>query len=91
LEVLTANVVEAAAPEGVTVAGEKLHAAPDGNPEQANETAVLNPFAGVTEIAVVALCPAVTVCDASVAAREKSGRSMSIRWRRLSAPRRVER
>jgi hypothetical protein len=30
--VLTVSVVEAAAPNGVTVAGEKLHDAPEGSP-----------------------------------------------------------
>jgi hypothetical protein len=32
--VLTVSVVDAASPEGVTVAGEKLQVAPDGRPEQ---------------------------------------------------------
>lgn len=73
VEVVSVSVVEAAAPDGVTVVGEKLHADPEGNPEQANETAELKPFAGVTETAVVPLCPAVTVIDAGEAATEKSG------------------
>lgn len=48
VEVATVSVVDAAAvPAGVTVAGEKLHDAPDGRPEQANDTAesILDPFA----------------------------------------------
>jgi hypothetical protein len=73
LVVVTVTVVEAAAPEGVTVAGEKLHEDPVGKPEQAKETAELNPFSGVIETVAVALCPPVTVCDAGVAAAEKSG------------------
>jgi hypothetical protein len=54
-EVAIVSVVEADAPEGVTVAGEKLHDAPVGSPEQVKETPELNPFAAVTEIAVVPL------------------------------------
>jgi hypothetical protein len=34
----TVKVVETTAPVGVTVAGEKLHDAPAGKPEQPNET-----------------------------------------------------
>ena len=64
-------VVEAAVPDGVTVAGEKLHEAPEGNPEQANETAELKPPTGATETVVVALLPADTVCDAGDAATPK--------------------
>jgi hypothetical protein len=73
LVVDTVNVVEAAAPGGVTVAGEKLHEAPVGRPEQAKVTAELKPYSGVTEIVAVPLCPAVTVNDAGEAATEKSG------------------
>jgi hypothetical protein len=40
--------VLAAAPEGVTVAGEKEHVDPEGNPEQAKLTEELKPFSGVT-------------------------------------------
>jgi len=72
-DVVTLSVVEAAPPEGVTVAGEKAHDAPEGSPEQLNETAELKPFSGVTETPVVPLCPAVKVSDAGVAATEKSG------------------
>jgi hypothetical protein len=71
--VVTVSVVEAAEPDGVTVAGEKLHDAPEGNPEQLNETAELNPFRGATEILVVPFCPAVTLSDAGEATTEKSG------------------
>ena len=72
-EVVTVSVVEVAAPDGVTVAGEKLHDAPLGNPEQLNETGELKPFWGVTETAVVPLCPPVTVSDVGEATMEKSG------------------
>jgi len=70
------NAVETGAPEGVTVAGEKLQVTPEGKPEQENETAVWNPFAGVTETELVPLWPAVTVKDAGEAASEKSGTLM---------------
>ena len=71
-------VVEAAVADGVTVAGEKLHDVPEGNPEQLNETVELNPFSGATEIVAFPLCPAVTVRDVGEAIREKSiaGRSI---------------
>lgn len=74
-EVFTVSVVEAAAPEGATVAGEKLHDAPAGNPElQISNTDELKLFTGVIDIVVVALCPAITVNDAGEAATVKSGR-----------------
>jgi hypothetical protein len=47
-------VVEAAAPEGVTVAGLKAHPTPEGRPEQAKVTVELKPFEGVTEMVAVA-------------------------------------
>jgi hypothetical protein len=72
--VVTVTVVVAAAGlAGVTVAGEKLHVSPAGNPEQANETAEVNPPCGVTETVAVPLLPAVTLSVAGVAATEKSG------------------
>jgi hypothetical protein len=71
-DVANVRVVEAVEPDGVTVAGEKPHDAPEGSPEQANETAELKPFAGVTEIDAVPLCPGVTVNDAGEAVTEKS-------------------
>jgi hypothetical protein len=61
--VIVSCVVEAAPPDGVTGVGEKLHVAPEGNPEQVNVTAELNPFCGVTVTMSVTLCPAVTVSD----------------------------
>jgi hypothetical protein len=67
------SVVAAALPVGVTVAGANVHVAPAGNPVQLNVTAALNPFAGVTEMLAVALCPAVTVSAAGEAATAKSG------------------
>jgi hypothetical protein len=72
VDVATVSVVDVVL-GGVTVAGEKLHDAPEGNPEQANETAELKPFAGVTETVVVALDPGVAVRDDGEAARVKSG------------------
>jgi len=67
------SVVETAAPEGVTVFGEKAQDAPEGSPEQLNEIVELKPFAGVTETVNVPLWPPVTVIVAGVAAMEKSG------------------
>jgi hypothetical protein len=72
-DAVTVSVVEVASPEGVTIAGENAHDAPEGSPEQLNDTAELKPFSGVTETPVVPLCPAVKVSDAEVAATEKSG------------------
>jgi hypothetical protein len=57
------TVVETGPPEGMTVAGEKVHDAPVGNPEQLNDTAALNPLRGVTEMDTEALCPGATVRD----------------------------
>ena len=71
-EVVTVSVGEVL-PGGVAVCGEKLHVAPDGNPEQLNETAELNPFAGVIEMMAVTLCPAATVNEPGEALTEKSG------------------
>jgi hypothetical protein len=45
--------VVAAAPEGVTVAGAKVHVAPAGSPEHAKLTGESNPFCGVTESVTV--------------------------------------
>jgi hypothetical protein len=67
------TVVEIGEPDGVTVAGEKVHAVPEGSPEQTNETATSNPFSGVTDIETDPLCPAITVRAEGEAAREKSG------------------
>lgn len=77
--VVTVSVVEAAPPEGITVAGEKLHDTPEGNPEQLNETAEANPFVGVTRTVVVPLCPAVTESDAVKRSTEKLGVAACVR------------
>jgi len=72
--VVTVRVVVAAAgPDGVSVAGEKLHAAPAGTPEHANETAEANELCGEIEIVAVPLPPAVTVIVTGAAVTEKSG------------------
>jgi hypothetical protein len=47
--------------------------APAGNPLQANETAALKPFAGVTVIAAVTVCPRLVVKDAGDIVIVKSG------------------
>jgi hypothetical protein len=59
-EVLTVRVVEAVAPEGVTVGGAKLHDTPEGKPVQLNETAEENEFCGVTRTDAAPLWPVVT-------------------------------
>ena len=66
------SVVVVAPPDGVTVEGEKLHVAPVGRPEHANDTADENPFCGVMVRVVVPLDPAVTVNDAGEAVMPKS-------------------
>ena len=72
--VVTVSVVFAAVvPDGVTVAGEKLHAAPAGKPLHANVIAELKPFCGVTDTATVPLCPAVTVTAAGETPTVKDG------------------
>ena len=67
------SVVETVVPDGVTVAGEKLHDVPASNPEQLNETLEVNPFSGVIAILAFPFCPAITVRDAGDAVTEKSG------------------
>ena len=66
-------VVDAEVPEGVTVAGEKLHDAPVGSPEQVNVTAEVKPFCGVTDTVAVPFCPAVMVSEEGEAATVKLG------------------
>lgn len=74
---VTVSVVDVV-PGGVTVDGEKPHDAPDGSPEQLNDTGDAKLFTGVTETEVVPLCPAVTESDDGEAATVKfiAGRSM---------------
>lgn len=69
---VTVSVVDVV-PGGVTVAGEKLHVATEGKPEQLKETAEVNPPVGVMTMLVVTLCPAFTAADAGEAATEKPG------------------
>jgi hypothetical protein len=73
VKVLMVSVVEAAAPLGVTVVGEKLHDAPAGRSEQESPTASLNPFEGVTVTVVVPDWPAVTLSVPGEALSAKSG------------------
>ena len=76
---VTVSVVEAAPSEGITLAGEKLHDTPAGNPEQLNETAEANPFCGVTKTVVVPLCPLVMETDAGKRSTEKLGAAACVR------------
>jgi hypothetical protein len=71
-DVVTVIIVEIFAPTGVIVAGEKLHDAPEGSPEQLKATAELNPSRGVTAIVIEPLFPGAKVSDAGEAAIEKS-------------------
>lgn len=71
--VFTVSVVEAEAPDGVTVAGEKLHDPPEGNPEHAKVTSELNPPVGAIVTSIEPLLPAATVIDAGATARVKFG------------------
>jgi hypothetical protein len=72
-EAVTVSVVVAAVPKGVTELGEKLHDAPEGNPEQLNETADEYPFSGVTKTAAVLLCPCGTIKEAGKRLTRKLG------------------
>jgi hypothetical protein len=71
--VVMVSVDVATEPEGVTVAGEKVHDAHEGNPEQVREVSAANPFCGVTSTVVVPLVPAATASDAGETATEKLG------------------
>lgn len=71
--VATVKVVEIDAPPGVTVEGEKLHDAPAGSPEHANDTAWLNPLSGAMLTWVVAVPPPVTVKEVGDSVSVKSG------------------
>lgn len=61
-------------PAGVgTVSKEKLHAAPVGSPEQANETLESNPYSSCNVTVVVPLCPPWTEMDVGFTEMLKSG------------------
>lgn len=72
-EVVIVRTEEAGEPDAITVAGEKLHDAPGGNPEQDREALSENPFCGVTETVVVPLFPATSVSDAGERDTRKLG------------------
>ena len=74
-DVSTVREVDTADDDGVTVGGEKLQESPAGNAEHWKETAELNPFAGVTVMATLPLCPPGTVNESGEAAIEKSAGS----------------
>jgi hypothetical protein len=73
VEVVIVIVVTAVGLEGVRVAGEKLHVAPTGNPEQLNVIGEAKEFSGVTMTVVVPLCPGVMSSDAEERAMVKVG------------------
>jgi hypothetical protein len=74
VEAATVSVVVATSPAGVTELGENWQDAPEGNPEQLNETAAEYPFTGVTTTAAVLLCPCVTMNDVGKRLTRKVGR-----------------
>ena len=51
-------------PSGVRLGGAKVQVAPAGNPEQANETAWLNPPSGITATDALPDCPTLMETDA---------------------------
>lgn len=75
---VTMSFVATSPPDGVTVAGEKLHVASVGSPEHLNETVPLNPFTGVTGSEIEANCPAGSVSSGKVAGTEKSGMKVKL-------------
>jgi hypothetical protein len=59
------------------VGGLKLHDAPAGRPEQANETADEKPFSGDTDTLAVPLCPCSMLKeDGTIGSRAKFGTAM---------------
>ena len=66
------RVVLAAAPLGVTLAGENVQMDAAGRPLQANVTVETTPFIGTTEMVNVALWPALIVADKGEATSPKS-------------------
>ena len=78
VDVVIVRAVEAARPAGVTVAGEKLHDAPEGKPAQLNVIGAENEFWGVTMTVTVAPCPAVRESELGEAATKKVGVAASV-------------
>jgi hypothetical protein len=71
-DVVKVTVLVSAAPAGVTLAGEKEHAAPTGSPVHAKTTDELNPLSGVTVMVAVPDSPFSTASDGTLRARLKS-------------------
>ena len=78
-EAETVSVELAAAPDGVTVAGEKAQVPPAGNPVQLRVVADANPFCGVTLSVIVPLWLGEIVSDAGETAREKVGGKLMVK------------
>jgi hypothetical protein len=72
-EAVTVRTVEAGTPSGVTVAGEKLHRAPAGSPEQLSSTGAANPFSGTMVTLVTLACPWTTVTESLATFTENAG------------------
>ena len=61
--VITVRVVITGPAIGVTDGGTNVQLAPEGSPEQVNETASLKPFRGVTVSTKAADCPCLIVAE----------------------------
>jgi hypothetical protein len=72
-DVVIVRAVKATPPTGATVAGEKLHKAPEGNPVQLNVHGAENEFCVVTKTVTTPLCPAVTESVSGETATERLG------------------
>ena len=70
--VLRVSVVVAAAPLGVTLAGENVQLEAAGRPVQANVTVETTPFIGTTEMLNVALWPALIIAELGETENSKS-------------------
>jgi hypothetical protein len=62
----------------VVLFGEKLHVAPEGNPEQLKVSALLKPVAGVTVIVAVPFCPAITLIVETVDESVNAGVTVTV-------------
>ena len=78
--------VRVVVPLATTVAGLKMQVAPEGWPEQENETVPLKPFSGVIVIVAVAVLPADTLAGvAALAPSEKLVTVAAQAWAKANA------
>jgi hypothetical protein len=80
LAVAGTPIVSVEEPSAVTDVGEKLHVAPEGSPEQVNETDPANPFNAPTMMLALPDPPLETVSEAGFKVREKSGGGVVIMY-----------